>query len=150
MTNYMDIINSNTSQDSVVIVDFLKQENKTVNSTYIEAVKSPVTNVAPFSKLEKFYYTVKSKIFKNSKKPSPTILIPATDNDSMRGAGIRHNKQKYITHSTLPSYLSAIKTFDLGQKIIAATLGLITIISLVLMPIITLNVAAISAELRHP
>lgn len=135
----MDINNTNTFKNNVVIVDFLKSENTALDSASFESVKIPESIVAPVSKLEQYYHAIKSKLFKNSKKPSPTILIPATENDSMRGAGIRYNKKKYITHSTLPSYLSAIKTFDLGQKLIFALLGLVTILGLLLAPIIALK-----------
>lgn len=41
---------------------------------------------------------------------------------SMKGAGVGHNRKKFITHTTLNHKNSAIKTFILGQKIIIAAI----------------------------
>jgi cellulose synthase/poly-beta-1,6-N-acetylglucosamine synthase-like glycosyltransferase/glycosyltransferase involved in cell wall biosynthesis len=42
-------------------------------------------------------------------------LTIEAENATMRGAGVGHNRKKYITHTTLPVKLSAIKTFSVNQ-----------------------------------
>lgn len=56
---------------------------------------------------------------------------------SMIGAGVRHNKRKYITHTTLPYTVSAIRTFERNQKILFAAILLVALTGLVVNPIAT-------------
>lgn len=43
--------------------------------------------------------------------------IPSLYLTSMRGAGVGYRKNKYITHTTLPHHISAIRTLDGKQKV---------------------------------
>lgn len=59
------------------------------------------------------------------------------ENGTMRGAGIGHKKKKYITHTTLPVSLSALKTFSLNQKIFFIGTPLVLLALLFLFPLST-------------
>ena len=63
-----------------------------------------------------------------------------TERQSMRGAGIGHKKKKYITHTTLPVWLSAIETFSPLQKLILLALPVLFTAGLVYHPINTLKI----------
>lgn len=68
------------------------------------------------------------------------------DDSSMRGAGVGFNRRKYITHTTLPTSLSAIQTFSLAQKIFFIGVPLVMVLSLLIFPLNTARiiVAALS------
>lgn len=57
-----------------------------------------------------------------------TIQIPATSEDSSLGAGIIHNRNRFVTHSQLPQHLSALETLLSWQKycILAILVAIIT------------------------
>ncbi len=46
-----------------------------------------------------------------------TIMNESHNYSIMRGSSIKHKKRQYVTHTTLPSYLSAVQTFSWGQRI---------------------------------
>ncbi len=73
------------------------------------------------------------------KKVKP-FFIPAKNSGSMIGAGIRHKKGTYITHTTLPHNKSALETFHVNQKLsIMAGLVIITA-GLIVNALITLQI----------
>ena len=47
----------------------------------------------------------------------PQHVPPATTATTMRGAGVGYKKKRYITHTTLPHHKTAIRTFELKQKL---------------------------------
>lgn len=55
-----------------------------------------------------------------------THTVLPTTNNTMIGAGVTHNRQKYITHSTIPHDHSALNTFTKGQVLI--TIGILAVI----------------------
>src|SRR5260221_700801 len=59
------------------------------------------------------------------------------EDDTMRGAGIGYKKKKYITHTTLSSKYSAIKTFSFSQKIFLIATPLILLYLFFLFPLPT-------------
>lgn len=68
------------------------------------------------------------------KKRSP-LLIPPENNSTMLGAGIAHNRQRFITHSTLGYSVSAIDTFSSWQKILLLTIAGALLIGLLVRPL---------------
>ena len=57
-------------------------------------------------------------------KPISPHLVAPLSVSSMEGAGIRYKRKKYVTHTTLHHYTSALKTFHIDQQIILLFLGL--------------------------
>ena len=57
------------------------------------------------------------------------------EDETMRGAGIGHNKRKYITHTTLPVRLSAIKTFSPFQVLFFLLTPVLLLFLLYLFPL---------------
>src|SRR5258708_5366099 len=67
-----------------------------------------------------------------------TFYLPIQPEEgTMRGAGIGHKKNKYITHTTLHSKHSAIRTFSLTQKLILLLTPLILLLLFSLFPLPT-------------
>ena len=74
-----------------------------------------------------------------SKPIKPIIIHPVEDN-SMKGAGMRFKKHKYITHTTLHHGQSAVETFISKQKTFIGTLLLISFIGLLIKPLLILQI----------
>lgn len=74
------------------------------------------------------------------------IAVKPKNSKSMMGAGMRYKKNFYVTHTTLPHKVSAIRTFTLLQKNVILSILLIIAGGLVFRPLITLQalVAALS------
>ncbi|RLC37975.1 hypothetical protein DRH27_03400, partial [Candidatus Falkowbacteria bacterium] len=70
------------------------------------------------------------------KKRHP-LLIRSRPRESMLGAGIAHNKKRFITHTTLEKHNSAFHTFTFGQKIFFYFLAAIFINGLIRWPLAT-------------
>ncbi len=68
-----------------------------------------------------------------TKGVSPKLIKPVNTR-TMRGAGMRYKKSKYVTHSTLPYQKSAIQTFTLFQKVLLALLVVCVGVGLMLSP----------------
>lgn len=66
--------------------------------------------------------------------------IPPVNGSSMVGAGIGYKKKKYITHTTIPHHLSALKTITKTQKLIVSLILFLSGIGLFLNPLLTLQV----------
>ncbi len=67
-----------------------------------------------------------------------TFYLPILPEDeSMRGAGVGHKKRKYITHTTLPVTLSAIRTFSPVQVLILTLTPLLLLGLLIMFPLPT-------------
>lgn len=66
-----------------------------------------------------------------AKRILPAPIAP-DEGHEMLGAGVKYKKNKYITHTTIPHHLSALKTFTKLQKLI-----FITIFSLLIIGIFT-------------
>jgi glycosyltransferase XagB len=64
---------------------------------------------------------------------------PAAEN-FQRGAGLTYKNKHYITHTTLPSSLSAVQTFSKSQRLAIAAFFLTLIVGFVLNPLLTLQV----------
>ncbi len=73
-------------------------------------------------------------LFVKGKKLTP-FSIPAVEDNSMKGAGVGYKKNKYITHTTLPSSLSALQTFSLGQKLFMVSLLLLAVAGFTFSPL---------------
>lgn len=54
------------------------------------------------------------------------FVIPPSDRTSMIGSGLRHKDKRYITHTTLPLHLSALKTLHTNQAIGVALILAVT------------------------
>ena len=67
------------------------------------------------------------------------ITIKPKHSGNMIGAGVRYKKKLYVTHTTLPHHLSAMRTFTLLQKTIIWLFLLSIIVGLVLQPLFTLQ-----------
>lgn len=67
----------------------------------------------------------------------PFIIHPEDGNGSMVGAGIAHNRQRFVTHTTLPHHISALRTFAPWQRNVI--LGILFVIGggLVIAPLTT-------------
>lgn len=65
------------------------------------------------------------------------LLIEAESSLCMRGAGVAHNKKRFVTHTTLHHKDSALNTFVLWQKILMVVFVLISIFGLILDPLLT-------------
>lgn len=67
----------------------------------------------------------------------PPLLISPETEKNMIGAGIAHNKQRFVTHSTLHPRISALSTFTAWQKNSFLTFVFIILIGLVINPLLT-------------
>lgn len=54
---------------------------------------------------------------------------------TMRGAGVKYKKKKYITHTTLPVALSAIETFSTQQKLFFLFTPVVLLLAFILIPL---------------
>ncbi|MDO8658205.1 MAG: glycosyltransferase [Candidatus Levybacteria bacterium] len=74
-------------------------------------------------------------------------LVPPTHARSMIGAGIGYKKRKYITHTTIPHHLSALRTFTKVQKLIISLILIDIGLGFYISPLLTLQllVAVLSA-----
>jgi cellulose synthase/poly-beta-1,6-N-acetylglucosamine synthase-like glycosyltransferase len=95
------------------LLTFLKRA-KAIGMT-IEKYQIPSYKVSLFQdekfSLKKIATTLKD-LFLFYLKKIPTIYIPSQQDNSMLNAGLFHKKQKYITHTTLKAYQSALEAFD--------------------------------------
>ena len=66
--------------------------------------------------------------------------IPPSGKYSMLGAGVGFRKRKYITHTTIPHNISALKTATLSQKLIFLLIFVDILLGLYISPLITLQV----------
>lgn len=73
-----------------------------------------------------------------AKRIQPVIIKP-TYEGNMLGAGYRYKKKLYVTHTTLPHHVSAMRTFTFLQKTIITLFVLSIIIGLFLKPLLTLQ-----------
>lgn len=71
-------------------------------------------------------------------KLHPRLVHPEKQN-TMRGAGIRYKRKKYVTHTTLHHSKSSVITFTSGQKFTIALLIELAVMGLILSPIATLS-----------
>lgn len=65
------------------------------------------------------------------------LLIEAESDLHMRGAGVAHNKKRFITHTTLHHKYSALETFVHWQKILIGLVIFISVIGLIINPLWT-------------
>jgi len=65
------------------------------------------------------------------------LLVEAESDLHMKGAGVKHRKKHFITHTTLHHKHSALDTFVLWQKIFIFSLVLIFIVGLIFDPLLT-------------
>ncbi len=81
-----------------------------------------------------------------AKRIHPAHIVPK-DASSMLGAGVGFQKRKYITHTTIPHHLSALRTFTKAQKTIIGLILLDIAIGFYISPLLTLKilVGALSA-----
>ncbi len=73
-------------------------------------------------------------------KEIPPIIIPAIDDNSMINAGMRHKKQKYITHTTLSSKQSALGVLGIRELVIFGIILECIAIGFVLNPLLFIQV----------
>ncbi len=123
--------------NAVVIVDFsLLEKNATMqinNNTSLNFIQ-----IANYTAIFKRLYNkiIRTKIERLPYHTKPLSISPE-DLASMKGAGIKYKTKKYITHSTLPFSLSAIRTFSLTQKMILLGILLLSIYGFIVSPITT-------------
>ncbi|OGG29963.1 hypothetical protein A2971_04390 [Candidatus Gottesmanbacteria bacterium RIFCSPLOWO2_01_FULL_46_21] len=67
----------------------------------------------------------------------PIYTLPPKSEGSMIGAGIAHKRTRFITHSTLPHQISAIKTFLFWQQVAIAMTITLVVAGLILHPLPT-------------
>jgi len=72
-------------------------------------------------------------------RPILPIAIASEKNEVMKGAGVRHKGNSYITHTTLSHTHSALITFVQKQKVFAFIVCSLVLIGLFLYPIFTLQ-----------
>lgn len=58
---------------------------------------------------------------------------------NMRGAGVRHKKKQYVTHTTLPVTNSSIITFTRNQKFLIALILELSLLGFVINPVIAVS-----------
>lgn len=73
-------------------------------------------------------------------KPISHYPIAPNDTTSMVGAGLRYNKHKYITHTTLPFALSAAKVFTAPQLLFILAIAIPVILGFVTNPLLSAQV----------
>lgn len=73
----------------------------------------------------------------NIKLNKQTYFPIAAEENSMRGAGLKYKKKKYITHTTLPVKLSAIQTFSFNQKVFFIGTPIALLLAFILVPLET-------------
>lgn len=66
----------------------------------------------------------------------PFVIEPHTS-DSMVGAGIAHNRQRFVTHTTLHHHISALRTFAPWQRNLIWAVFLLILAGLVVRPMAT-------------
>lgn len=122
---------------AVVIVDFsLMEKNATmrINNNITTNISQIANYTAIFKRLYNNLIRTKFERFPTHSKP---MSISPEDLASMKGAGINYKTKRYITHSTLPFSLSAIRTFSLTQKLFLFAILLISVLGFIVSPLTT-------------
>lgn len=78
-------------------------------------------------------------LYVKTRKLTP-LYIPPSEEDTMKGAGVGYNGQKYITHTTLPHYFSALQTFSVRQKLYLILLPLFILGGFFIWPLTTAQI----------
>jgi glycosyltransferase XagB len=145
----MNILRTINLDNAMVIVDFTAK-----NSHVDQALISDTTLLNNFiiSKIEKINKFINKfakafrKIFISQEKAK---AIPPTEPFSMKGAGIEYKNIRYITHSSLPFSMSAIKTINGAQKFVLIALMVLTVGVFITMPITAFKVIAAILSLMY-
>jgi glycosyltransferase XagB len=140
----MSAIHKININNAVVIVDFSKKEaigngiigHKLVK--FVEHISEKVTGL--FGR----FFTKKW-----SNLPAHAKLIPPTNAFSMRGAGIKYKSKEYITHSTLPYSLSAVRTFTLFQKFVVLIIFAMVLLGFLTNPLFTFQAIVTALSLMY-
>ncbi|HUQ85826.1 MAG TPA: glycosyltransferase [Candidatus Limnocylindrales bacterium] len=136
MSNYRSIDINN----AVVIVDFsMMEKNATmrISNKITNDISQIANNTAIFKRL--YNNLIRSKFERLPNYSKPQAIAPI-DQTTMRGAGVNYKTKRYITHSTLPFSLSALKTFSTPQKIIMLGLLLLSIFGFTTSAILTFQI----------
>ncbi|MEK7571568.1 MAG: glycosyltransferase [Patescibacteria group bacterium] len=73
-------------------------------------------------------------------QPQRPLHLSPSGKTSMKGAGVRFKKSKYITHTTLPHTLSATQTFTETQLVFIAAVLIPVILSAIAQPLLTIQI----------
>lgn len=109
-----NIISFKPINDNIFLIEFLKRAEQigfTIKKYQISSYKAPLF-IHTQNKYRELFASTKD-IFSLQIKKIPPIYIPAQNEASMVNAGLFYNKHKYITHTTLKSYQSALDAFDM-------------------------------------
>lgn len=108
-----NIIKFKPSNDAVFLLEFLKRSQETGFSLKRYIISSTEKSSFILSKFSPFEFIAAWKdILSLQINKIPPICIPAQNNGTMINAGLFYKKQKYITHTTLNTYYSALEAID--------------------------------------
>lgn len=136
-----NIISFKPINDNIFLIEFLKRAEQigfTIKKYQISSYKAPLFRNTQ-NKYSETFASLKD-IFSLHIKKIPPIYIPAQDETSMVNAGLFFNKHKYITHTTLKSYQSALEAFDMHLMFKYITIILISAILLFVFPLLFFQV----------
>lgn len=100
----------------------------------VEIVFAPRRNGQSKMNVVKQSYEIGANALNIKMKPVTYFAIKPEEG-TMRGAGVQAKNKKYITHTTLPSALSAIETFTFGQKVFFIGAPILLLLAFFLIPL---------------
>jgi cellulose synthase/poly-beta-1,6-N-acetylglucosamine synthase-like glycosyltransferase len=126
-----NVIAFKPSTDEIFFLEFLKHSEeagflvKKHQIPFYEIEKTPFTRIT----VQELFFAARDIFLLNIKK-IPPVYIPAKNSESMANAGLFYKKQKYITHTTLRIYQSALEALDRESLfyIIAGILALVAVL----------------------
>ncbi len=109
-----------------------KQAGYTLKNT--EIVFAPRRNGQSKMNVVKQSYEIGANALNIKMKPV-TYFPVEPEKGTMRGAGVKAKNKKYVTHTTLPSALSAIETFTFPQKVFFIGTPILLLLAYILIPL---------------
>jgi glycosyltransferase XagB len=145
----MSSVHSIGKNQAGIIVDFTIRNKRGDMLTLAKESYTSSHIVSGIRKFKKFYSKTLRFFKKHFGKDPIATSIPPTEIFSMRGAGVKYKNTTYITHTSLPFSLSALRTFNQYQKIAIALFSVFSLIGFVIVPISAFKVLVTVLSLMY-
>lgn len=126
-----DVIKFHSVKDAVFLLEFIKRSDEAGFNLKRYQIPTSANSVsqAHISRFQALFSAAKDIISLAFKK-TPPFHLPVKEGTSMINAGLIYKKQKYITHTTLNFYQSAVEA--LNTRVILMMLGMVTLCGILL------------------
>lgn len=132
-----NIIEFKPINDAIFFLEFLKRSEEAGFSVKKHQIHLYATTKQKFPRITKheLFFAIKD-LFSLYIKRIPPVYIPAKNAQSMANAGLFYKKQKYVTHTTLKAYQSALEAIDLQTLFFSIAFGCMLVVILLANPVL--------------